>query len=139
MKGLLRLCFSFSLLVCASPPCVADTTKDLRDVFTHMPLPQYPPEASWRSSNGWRLIEGRTICRVSLHAQGAVTEVRIIKSSGNKTLDAASTGALRRWRGRPGRSGRFFDIPINFQGRALPANRNYYDGLGHTRSSDVGR
>lgn len=139
MRGLLRLCFSLSLLVGAGPLCVADTTKDLRDVFTHMPPPQYPPEASWRSSNGWRLIEGRTVCRVSLDAKGAVTGVRIIKSSGDKTLDAASTEALRRWRGRPGRAGRFFDIPINFQGRALPAQRNYYEGLGHTRSSDGGR
>lgn len=134
MRGLLRLCFSLSLLVCASPLCVADTTKDLRHVFSFMPLPQYPPEASWRSSTGWRVIEGITVCRVSLDAQGAVTGVRIIKSSGNKTLDAASTEALRRWRGRPGRAGRFFDIPINFQ-RPLPA-KDYYEGLGHSRSSD---
>src|SRR6266404_4128146 len=93
-RRLLRICIVLYSLVCAGPLCVADTTADLRNVFTYMPTPRYPLEASERWSNGWRPIEGITVCRVSLDASGAVTAVQIIKSSGNKALDFASTEAF---------------------------------------------
>ncbi len=120
MRRLHRICVMLYLLVCAGTLCVADTTADLRSVFTFMPSPQYPPEAWWRASDGWRRIEGITVCCVSLDAKGAVTGVQIIKSSGNKALDFASTEALRHWRARLGRPGRFFDIPINFTSNHSP-------------------
>jgi protein TonB len=116
---------------CAGPPCVADTTADLRNVFTFMPSPEYPRRYH---------IEGTVLLRVSLDAQGAVTGVQILKSSGDKTLDFASTEALRHWRARPGRPGRFFDIPTNFtRYRNSPAAPERFDGLGAARSSDAGK
>lgn len=131
MRRLLRICLTLWPLLFAGPLCLADTTADLRNVFTYMPSPEYPRRYR---------IEGITVCRVYLDAQRAVTSVRIIKSSGEKTLDAASTEALRRWRGRPGRAGRFFNIPINFTfNRPWPAKRNVENGLGASRSSDAGR
>ena len=109
------------LFVGAGPPCVADTTADLRNVFTYMPSPRYPVEAWERRSDGFRRIEGITVCRVTLDAKGVVSGVRIVKSFGNKYLDAASTTALRDWRAKPGRPGRYFNIPINFsRGSAVP-------------------
>jgi|GEM_PF-2775929 len=133
MRRLAGIFIMLYSLVCAGPLCVADTTADLRNVFTYMPPPQYPPEASERRSNGWRRIEGRTVCRVSLDARGGVTAVRVIESSGNKALDSAATEAFRSWRARPGRSGRFFDIPVKFLAEShspqLPGNLG---NLGHT-------
>lgn len=132
MRRLLGLCIMLCSLVGGAPLCVADTTADLRNVFTYMPPPRYPPGASERRSGGWRRIEGITVCRVSLDARGVVTAVQIIKSSGNKALDSAATEAFRNWRARPGRSGRFFDIPVNFSANShspqLPGNLG---NLGH--------
>ena len=132
MRRLLGICIMLCSLVCAGPLCVADTTADLRNVFTYMPPPQYPPEASVLRSTGWRRIEGITVCRVSLDAKGAVTAVQTIKSSGNKALDFAATEAFRKWRARPGRSGRFFDIPVNFSAEShSPQLPGHLGNLGH--------
>ena len=120
MKRLLRIFFVVYLFVGARSHCVADSTEDLRHVFTFMPSPPYPMEAYERRSNGFRRIEGTTVCRVTLDANGVVSGVRIIKSSGNKFLDAASTTALRNWRAKSGRAGRFFDIPIRFMLNPTP-------------------
>jgi TonB family protein len=115
MRRVLRILFAVYLFVGTQPHCVADTTTDLRNVFTFMPPPRWPMEAYERRSNGDRRIEGTTVCRVTLDASGAVRDVQIIKSSGNKYLDVASTTALREWSAKPGRPGRYFDIPIIFR------------------------
>src|SRR3954453_7058763 len=107
----------------------ADTLDRLSDVFTRMPAPRYPTDASWRSSKGWRTIEGTAICRVTLRSDGTVAEVEIVKSSGSKKLDFASVTALREWRAKPGRSGRFYNIPIKFgSGRSTVGKDN---GMGN--------
>src|SRR5438477_1491310 len=117
----------------------ADTTTDLRTVFTFMPLPRYPLEAYERRSDGWRPIEGVAVVRVTLDANGKVATVQVIKSSGNKALDAVSTEALRQWRARPGKAGRFFDIPVNFNRGGSSTSSQSGDGLGITKNSDAGK
>ena len=135
MRRLLRICVLLALPIFAKPVSVADTAADLRDVFIFMPPPAYPQEAWARRSDGLRRIEGVTLLRGTLDAKGAVTEIRIINSSGNQSLDSASVDALRRWRAKPGRAGRFFDIPFKFTrpGPSLPGKN---DGLGLQGSRD---
>jgi TonB family protein len=116
---------------------MADTTTNLHNVFTFMPTPRYPSEAWERRSDGWRCIKGVAVVRVTLDVNGKVTTVRVIKSSGNKALDAASMEGLRRWRARPGKAGRFFDIPVNFASTSSTKSQSA-DGLGISKSSDAG-
>lgn len=130
MRRLLRIFFVVYLFVVAGSHCVADTTADLRTVFTFMPPPRYPMEAYERRSDGFRRIEGTTGCRVTLDANGAVSGVQIIKSSGNKYLDAASTEALRHWRAKPGRPGRYFNIPIIFRMNPNPPHPRPLNEIG---------
>jgi len=53
-------------------------------------------------------------------------------------LIATSTEALRQWRARPGKAGRFFDIPINFTSGSARLSQSG-DGLGITKNSDAGK
>jgi TonB family protein len=69
--------------------------------------------------------------------RGAVTGVQVVKSSGSKTLDAASTEGLRIWRAKPGPPGRVVDIPISFAAGSVKPMK--FDGLGFMPSSDVGK
>lgn len=137
MRRLLRILFVAYLSAWAGLPGAAGPTPTLREIFTYMPPPRYPMEAWERRSNGSRRIEGVTVCRLHLDAKGSVTAVRVVKSSGSKALDAASTEALQHWRAKPGQSGRFFDIPIRFAaGSAKPMT---FNGLGLQQSSDAGK
>src|SRR5205085_12038935 len=125
------------LVIVATAP--ADTLNRLSDVFNHMPTPRYPIDAYWRSSNGWRPIEGIAICRVTLNADGTVARVEVASSSGNKKLDLASVEALRQWRAKPGRPGRYYNIPIRFHGGGSTLGNDNgmgKDGLGMMKSSD---
>jgi len=132
ISRLLPILLVVYLIACAGPPCVAEIATDLHKIFTYMPPPEYPRRYH---------VEGTVSVRVSLDALGAVTRVHILKSSGEKTLDDASTEALRHWRARPGRPGRFFDFPVTFtrRGHDSSKERSYYDGLGFSKSSDAGR
>jgi TonB family protein len=116
----------------------ADTLDRLSDVFNYMPTPRYPIDAFWRSSNGWRPAEG-TALRVTLNADGTVARVEVADSSGNKKLDRASVEALREWRAKPGRAGRYYNIPVKFHGGGSTLgsdNGMGKDGLGMMKSRD---
>lgn len=129
----------FLVLLVIAAAASADTLKRLSDVFTHMPPPRYPLDASVRTSTGEKRIEGRTVCRVTLNADGTVTRVEIARTSGNEKLDHASIQALRQWRAKPGRAGRYYNIPIRFQdgGSALENDNGIRkDGLGVMKSRD---
>jgi TonB family protein len=81
----------------------------LRDVV-FAPHPQYPYHSkSWESRSSdpgtWtRDINGNGLYRLDLNLNtGRVSQVTIIKSTGSKILDAASTDAFKRWVFRPGK------------------------------------
>ncbi len=61
---------------------------------------KYPEDARRRG------IEGRVEVAVDTDAQGNVTNVRIIKSSGNRKLDEAHLNQARNWKLKPSDSGR---------------------------------
>jgi TonB family protein len=140
-KNVVKTHLYLPILICLSallaPLCIADTTTNLHNVFIFMPTPRYPLDASERRSDGWRRIEGVTVVRMTLDANGKVAAVQVMKSSGNKSLDVASTEALRQWRARPGKAGRFFDVPVKFA-KTSPTRSQSSDGLGMSKSSDAG-
>ncbi len=57
--------------------------------------PRYPDLAR---KNRW---EGQVLLRLSISADGRVSEVEVIRSSGYEILDEAAVSAVRTWRGRP--------------------------------------
>ncbi len=59
--------------------------------------PVYPGIAVAR---GW---EGRVLLRLQIDAQGQVTEVTVLESSGRSILDAAAANAVKSWRAQPAR------------------------------------
>jgi TonB family protein len=121
-------------LAFTSVAAFAETLSRLSDVFTYMPSPRYPVDAWVRTSTGFQRGEGRVICRVTLNGDGAVVRVDITKSSGSKMLDHSATQALGQWRAKPGRLGRFYDIPVRFNGRDSTLEPPVpKDGLGLSR------
>ena len=57
--------------------------------------PNYPPEERRRG------IQGTTIVIVSIDSSGAVIDVEVERSSGNRNLDREAIKAARRWRFNP--------------------------------------
>ena len=130
----LRLAIVTGIMIVLTIDVFADTLSRLSDVFTYMPAPRYPVDAWVRTSTGSKRVEGRVICRATLNGDGIVAHVEITKSSGSKILDHAATEALGRWRAKQGRPGRFYDIPITFNGRdSTPELPVPNDGLGLSR------
>lgn len=64
-------------------------------------------------------IEGRVLLEVQLSDNGTVARVRVVKSSGNRSLDQAAQRAMRAFRFSPQDSTRptqrVFRFPIRFQ------------------------
>lgn len=58
--------------------------------------PQYPPEEQRRG------ITGTVTVGLTYDANGNVTDVQVIKSSGNRNLDRAAVKAAKRWKVNPG-------------------------------------
>jgi TonB family protein len=122
------------VLLWANQACLGETQADWRKDFTSQQPPQYPADAWVRRSTGWQRMEGRVIVRVTVNESGAVSGIEIMKSSGSKILDNAAATALRRWRAKPGRANRSYDIPITFQiNNPSPAPPVPNDGLGLSR------
>ena len=136
ISSLPRLCLVLvtGVMIVFTIDVFAGTLSRLGDVFTYMPPPRYPVDAWVRTSTGSKRIEGRVICRVTLNGDGTAAHVEVTKSSGSKVLDHAATEALGRWRAKQGRPGRFYDIPITFNGRnSTPELPVPNDGLGLSR------
>ena len=116
---------------------VSDTPMRIhaRDLFVYMPLPKYPEEAREFRHGGSRLAQGTAVCRLNLDPKGAVTSVQVVKSAGNKFLDAAATETLRKWRAKRGAPVRSVEIPIVFERGSTKSPP--FDGLGFFKSSDV--
>ncbi len=76
--------------------------------------PAYPDEARRR---GW---QGRVVLRAHVSAEGTVTAVEVVESSGYAVLDAAAAAAVRGWIFYPARRGEMavtstVRIPVEFE------------------------
>jgi TonB family protein len=104
----------------------------LKTIFIAAPRPHYPYEA--RRSR----ITGSGLLRIYVDKSGKVTQVKILKSTGNRLLDEAGYATFRQWRARPGNR-REIDMPLVFSlidGLDDPRDNRNYDGLGIMKSRD---
>jgi TonB family protein len=76
----------------------------------YAPAPAFPPQASRPGVSG----TGRF--RLTFDANGNVTNVQVIQSTGNPPFDEAATRTLRQWRSSPGQ-GWVVTVPVTFQTR----------------------
>ena len=78
------------------------------EVTVYAPNPEYPPEArqAHLAGSGW--------FRVDFTKTGYVTQVRVMKSTGSKILDAAAVQTLLHWRFKPGLKVHGANVPITF-------------------------
>jgi periplasmic protein TonB len=76
------------------------------------PAPRYPAEALQQQ------LQGTVLLRVQVAADGSVVAVRVLRSSGAQSLDAAAVDAVQRWRFLPARDSdaapREVNVPIEF-------------------------
>ena len=76
-----------------------------KDWFT--PTPPYPESARQKG------VTGECVLRVAMNASGAVVSARIVKSSGDKTLDRTIAAYAREhWRGPPEKTA---NVPVTFR------------------------
>ncbi len=85
------------------PPATATTRVIYKD------QPAFPAEATRRG-----VTSGRVQARMSINAQGRVTNVTIIESTPPRVFDRAATQALSNWRFNLGADDRRHEVEINF-------------------------
>jgi TonB family protein len=76
----------------------------------YAPAPAFPPG---RSQPG---VSGTGRFRLSFDAQGNVTNVQVVKSTGNASFDQAAIQTLRQWKSAPSQ-GWAVTVPVTFQTR----------------------
>src|SRR5204863_277138 len=77
---------------------------DLKQIFTYFPYPTLPPE--YYFSN----ISGTGMYRLTIDAQGAVTQIQILKRLSPPVIDLTMLKTFVRWRAKPGAM-RIVDVP----------------------------
>ena len=78
--------------------------------LVYAPAPPFPPGVSPRGISG----EGRF--RLTFNAKGNVTNVQVVKSTGNPYFDSAAVETLRQWKSSPSQ-GWVATVPVTFQTR----------------------
>ena len=68
------------------------------------PMPMYP--------SPWTRKEGRGVYEIHVNKTGAVTEVKILKPSGDSTFDKVTVESLYQWRLRNGP--KIIELPLVF-------------------------
>jgi TonB family protein len=68
------------------------------------PMPMYP--------SPWTRKEGRGVYEIHVNNAGVVTEVKILKPSGDSTFDGVTVDTLREWRLRNGP--KLIELPLVF-------------------------
>jgi len=108
------IALSLSLLLIAGSPSrtkapVVLTPAEEARVLLVAPRPEYPIQARRArvSGSGW--------FQMIVSKAGYVTEVRVIKSTGSKILDAAAIQALLKWRFKTGTGIERANQPITFR------------------------
>ena len=84
-------------LVRTAPPATRLPMSAAKVFAVSAPRPEYPYEARRARATG----SGMALLTID-PATGSVTDVRMVRSTGNAVLDAATISGLRRWRFRPG-------------------------------------
>lgn len=105
--GLSSLILARDTLAAPSRVAAVVSGKEMAQLFIYPRAPEYPFEAQ---RNGW---SGRGVYRAFVTAQGKVTRVQVLKSTGHPILDDVVVRAALQWRGRPGRA-REIDFPMIF-------------------------
>lgn len=95
--------------VAASPSSPKQPPATKAELTVYAPNPEYPPEARQArlAGSGW--------FRLDFTKTGRVTQVRVLKSTGSKILDAAAVQTLLLWRFKPGLKVHCANLPITFQ------------------------
>jgi protein TonB len=88
-----------------APPAVAKAPPDEGITRIAAPTGGYQVRPSYPSTARRLGIEGTTLLRVYVAADGRVTDVQVDQSAGHPDLDHAAAEAVRRWRFEPGRRG----------------------------------
>jgi protein TonB len=89
----------------APPPMVAKTSPDAAVTRSATPTGGYQVRPSYPSTARRLGIEGTSLLRVYVAADGRVTEIAVDQSAGHPDLDRAAVDAVRRWKFEPGRRG----------------------------------
>jgi TonB family protein len=70
------------------------------------PMPVYPANPPWTSK------QGRGVYEIHVNSAGIVSEVKILKFSGDPTFDNVTVNTLRQWRLRHGP--KIIELPLAF-------------------------
>ncbi len=105
--------------VVAPPPAVATAPPDESITRWAAPSGGYQVRPSYPSTARRLGIEGTSMLRVHVAADGRVTDVQVDQSAGHPDLDRAAADAVRRWKFEPGRRGSepigmWVRLPIQF-------------------------
>jgi TonB family protein len=79
--------------------------------FVYAPAPAFPPGMSGSGASG----TGRF--RLTFDARGNVTNVQVLKSTGNPYFDSSAIQTLRQWKSSPSHEGWAATVPVTFQTR----------------------
>jgi TonB family protein len=78
--------------------------------LVYAPTPSFPPEVSRPG------VAGSGQFRLSFDAKGNVTNVQMLRSTGNQFFDQAAITTFRKWKSAPGQGGAL-TVPVTFQSR----------------------
>jgi protein TonB len=88
-----------------APPPVVAASPDGAVTRTATPSGGYQVHPSYPSTARRLGIEGTSLLRVFVGADGRVTDIELDRSAGHPDLDRAAIDAVRRWKFEPGRRG----------------------------------
>jgi protein TonB len=79
--------------------------------------PRFPEAPAVRAALG---IQGTSLLRVHVAADGRVTDIVVARSAGHADMDEAAVAAVRQWRFEPGRRGQeavgmWVVLPVEFR------------------------
>ena len=86
------------------------------------PRPIYSPAPPYPATAVFQGLSGRVLLRLTVSAEGTVSLVEVLESSGFPVLDNAAVATIRTWRFEPPRLGGVpvetrARLPVNFRGR----------------------
>jgi len=103
----------------STPPPVVATRTSPEPMRLAQPRGGYQVKPSYPASARRLGVEGTSMLRVYVAADGRVTDVKVDQSAGHPDLDSAAVDAVRRWQFEPGRRGEeavgmWVQLPVRF-------------------------